>query len=440
MSVKANFRTPTSRLGDFIRVRRGISWDQSMERDAPSTSTYPVLRIPNVQASLELHDVLYLAGISTDAAARFGAAKGWTILVASNGNPDRVGNPVYVDEDRGFLFASFLMAVAPVPGSALDPKYLYHYLNSPAIQQAITESVQGTTGLKNLSQRTLLDLPLPRYSESEQRRIADILDTLDAAIQATEALIAKARQAKAGLLHDLLTRGIDENGHSRDPDAHPEQFKDSALGRIPREWDALPLSSVADLQVGYAFKSTWFEDLEGIRLLRGENVGVGVPDWSETKRLPWKMHPLYQEYELSEGDIIIGMDRTFTKQGYKISVVTSDDVPCLLVQRVGRFVPTTCLSGFLKAVLDSALYRNSLAAQQKGMDIPHLSRAEILSPLIPVPPRKEQEQISEVVSVYDARVQSEQASLGKLVNSKYGLMDDLLTGRVRVSDVERIAV
>ena len=74
----------------------------------------------------------------------------------------------------------------------------------------------------------------------EQRRIAEILDTLDEAIRKTEQVIAKLQQMKQGLLHDLLTRGIDENGELRDPERHPEQFKDSALGRIPREWEVAP--------------------------------------------------------------------------------------------------------------------------------------------------------------------------------------------------------
>ena len=67
----------------------------------------------------------------------------------------------------------------------------------------------------------------------EQRRIAAILDTVDDAIRSTEGLIAKLEQVKQGLLHDLLTRGIDENGELRDPDRHPEQFTRLPLGPDP---------------------------------------------------------------------------------------------------------------------------------------------------------------------------------------------------------------
>ncbi len=59
-----------------------------------------------------------------------------------------------------------------------------------------------------------------------------VLDTVDEAIARSEAVIAKLKQTRVGLLHDLLTRGLDEHGQLRDPVAHPEQFKDSPLGRI----------------------------------------------------------------------------------------------------------------------------------------------------------------------------------------------------------------
>ena len=78
----------------------------------------------------------------------------------------------------------------------------------------------------------------------EQWRIAEILDTLDEAIRRTEHIIAKLKHIKQGLLHDLLTRGIDENGELRDPARHPEQFKVSPLGLVPKAWKVTNLSSL----------------------------------------------------------------------------------------------------------------------------------------------------------------------------------------------------
>ena len=69
-------------------------------------------------------------------------------------------------------------------------------------------------------------------------KIAEILDTLDTTIRQTEAIIEKLKQVKQGLLHDLLTRGIDANGELRPPQSQaPHLYKDSPLGWIPREWE-----------------------------------------------------------------------------------------------------------------------------------------------------------------------------------------------------------
>jgi type I restriction enzyme S subunit len=206
-----------------------------------------------------------------------------------------------------------------------------------------------------------------------------------------------------------------------------EEFKDSPTEKMPEGWEVKPLREIADLQVGFAFKSEWFQEHEGIRLLRGENVGYGSSEWSETRRLPWKMCPNYQEYELVAGDIIIGMDRTFTKSGFKISVLEPDDVPALLVQRVGRFIPINCDHQFLKVLLNSQEYHHALLAQQKGMDIPHLSKTEILEPVVAVPPVDEQRQIAEILNTIDEAIAHTSSLIAKLKQMKAGLLHDLLT-------------
>ena len=72
-------------------------------------------------------------------------------------------------------------------------------------------------------------------------------------------------------------------------------------------------------------------------------------------------------------------------------------------------------------------------AQQKGMDIPHLSKTEILEPIVPVPDPDEQKEIASRIAAIEARLTAELRVAQKLKLEKSGLMDDLLTGRVRVT-------
>lgn len=110
--------------------------------------------------------------------------------------------------------------------------------NSPQFIARLLESVDlkrfsASTGVPSLNRNFVHPLPVLLPPNSEQTVIASILDKMDIAIEKTEVSIKKLNKIKAGLLHDLLTRGIDENGELRDPVRHPEQFKDSPLGKVP---------------------------------------------------------------------------------------------------------------------------------------------------------------------------------------------------------------
>ncbi|HLB45524.1 MAG TPA: restriction endonuclease subunit S, partial [Anaerolineales bacterium] len=131
----------------------------------------------------------------------------------------------------------------------VEPRYLFHLIFSEAVSAQLRQLETGSN-YPAVNESDVRSLRVPIAPLPEQRRIAEILDTIDAAIQQTDTLIAKLKQRKAGLLHDLLTRGLDQNGELRDPLAHPEQFKDSPLGRIPREWGLVAVGEVFDMQLG----------------------------------------------------------------------------------------------------------------------------------------------------------------------------------------------
>lgn len=310
-----------------------------------------------------------------------------------------------------------------------DKIYIYYVLDYH--MDSLANSSHGST-MKHIKRGELqkYKVPIPRLIK--QRKIAEILQTIDRAIAHTEALIEKYKQIKAGLMHDLLTRGIGADGKLRPPcDQAPELYQESAIGWIPKEWDCTNLRQVADLDVGFAFKSDWFQE-DGIKLLRGENVGYGQPDWKDMQCLSYDKSETFKEYLLCKGDMVIGMDRTFTKSGVKITVLQAFDCPSLLVQRVGRFVAFGCHKSYLRWVLISDQYLRALINQQKGMDIPHLSKAEILEPLIPLPPESEQIDIVRRTEACEHKIQKECEILEKLAKQKSGLMHDLLTGKVPV--------
>ncbi len=137
-----------------------------------------------------------------------------------------------------FWFPNFF-APCGRTSSVADARFLSWCLQRVYSQPGIWVLQQQTTGIINLKYRDYLRSVLKLAPLREQKLISVVLDTIDEGIRNTEQIIAKLGQVKQGLLHDLLTRGIDDNGELRDPTRHPEQFKDSALGRILTELGAV---------------------------------------------------------------------------------------------------------------------------------------------------------------------------------------------------------
>lgn len=182
-------------------------------------------------------------------------------------------------------------------------RFLYWFLSIVPRSSVISGSAQPQVIVQDLKRVNVSCPPLP-----EQRRIAEILDTIDNAIKRTESLISKLKAMKHGLLHDLLTHGLDKNGKLRDPKAHPEQFKDSPLGRIPREWVIQELGKAAPkIQDGTHFSP---KTTSGpFRYLTSKNIRFGHVDLSGCGWISEKEHEaIYSRCDVRYGDILLTKD------------------------------------------------------------------------------------------------------------------------------------
>lgn len=419
-------------LGELATGIRGVSYTPDQLREFKGSDTVTLLRANNIQSgSLNFNDtqIVPRGAVSDGQVMRAGDIA----VCMSNGSKSLVGKAASLatEPNESVTVGAFCSIFRPTVGA--DPGFVKYLFQSASYRKQLDFSLAGSA-INNLRNSELQSFPVLVPPPSEQRGIAKVLDTLDTTMRQTEAIIEKLKQVKQGLLHDLLTRGIDANGELRPPQSQaPHLYKDSPLGSIPKEWQATPIGKIADLQVGYAFKSECFRDSGDVRLLRGDNVGYGSPDWNAAKFLDGSLAAQFNEYALSAGDVVVGMDRSFTKSGAKFSLIGEADLPCLLVQRVGRFFATECELAFLRVLTLWPDFHRRLMAQQKGMDIPHLSKTEILEPCVPVPAAEEQRDIATRIGAVEARLAAEQRTSEKLKLEKSGLVDDLLTGRVRVT-------
>lgn len=356
---------------------------------------------------------------------------GDVLLESSGGGP---GKPVgRVALFRGapegaFLCSNFFRTLRPKTG--VDGRFLAWRLQQFYAQPRIWVFQQQTTGIINLRFRDYAAAELSWPPPPEQRGIAEILDTVDEAIRKTEEIIAKLKQVKQGLLHDLLTRGIDDNGELRDPDRHPEQFKDTSLGRIPKEWQVVELADGATVTVGYVGPTNpYYTDREaGVLFLRTGNITAHGIDLRDVRWVTPAFHGSQPKSQLIRGDVVV------SRVGYTgtAAVVPElGEVNCanMVVIRVG----TNLTPEWVRRLFEASTYIRQVSGFTAGSAQPVLNVRLVERLVTPVPAIREQLAITDRLGMYERRLGGEQAELGKLRLLKQGLMDDLLTGRVRVT-------
>lgn len=186
--------------------------------------------------------------------------------------------------------------------------------------------------------------------------------------------------------------------------------------KMPDGWRWVNIGDVASVQSGYAFKSEWFSP-DGIRLLRNANIFQGNISWEETVYLPCNQRNKYSDYELRKGDIVLALDRPLVSNGLKVSQLTSNDVPSLLLQRVGRFILNcdSIIPEYLFAFLNSSLFINAITGHDYSLGVPHISPRQVQSVGMPLPPIEEQRRIVAVLDEKLAAVaQAHQAAQAQL--------------------------
>jgi type I restriction enzyme S subunit len=155
------------------------------------------------------------------------------------------------------------------------------------------------------------------------------------------------------------------------------------------EWQ--PISQVAKVQSGYAFKSERFKP-SGIRLLRNANILPGEIYWDDVVYINPSEASRYPSYVLEEGDILISLDRPLISSGIKVARVSETDLPALLLQRVGRFLlrSTEIDADFLYAFLQSSRFIDAISGHDQSLGVPHISPGQVESVEIPILPLEDQ--------------------------------------------------
>jgi type I restriction enzyme S subunit len=296
--------------------------------------------------------------------------------------------------------------------TTFSSEYLYYCLSSDGVLAQHLRYAAGSSVLnlnKDIVSRVHVAIPGPQ----EQANISKALGEVDQLIEQLEGLIYKKKNIKQAAMQELLT------GNRR-------------LPGFEGKWKEASIGGMIDLLTGFPFPSSGYRS-SGIRLLRGSNVKRGLINWNEDLAEHWPaISSDIARYELCEGDIVIAMDGALVGRSY--ARVQPSDLPALLLQRVARIRSSSLCNDFLFFQIGSSRFADHCDSVKTSTAIPHISPADIRNFRTFIPPtKKEQNAIAAILLDLDAELSGLEAHLDKARDLKQGMMQQLLTGKIRLT-------
>lgn len=307
--------------------------------------------------------------------------------------------------------------------SKVDPDFATWFLllNQSKIRDRYSQgsTIQGmlTDDLKSLP---LLSPPLP-----QQRRIADILSTVDEQIQQTDEIFQETKSLRDSLLQDVFG-DLNSKSDQKKVQLGPFQIQ------IPDYWETVYLNDLNQdgYPICYGVVQPGEHDESGIPLLNIEDVDdTGQIQRESIHKISADLHEQYSRSQLQGGEVLVSVKGTVGN----IIHLDEEIGEANISRDLARITPTTDLDArWLKYCLSTKIYQDLIDVFSTGSTRASLNIGELRKIPIICPPVSEQERISEILSTVESEIEIERRTKQHLQNLKRGLMQDLLTGKVRV--------
>jgi type I restriction enzyme, S subunit len=426
----------------LIEHKSGYTWGKEQELDKPEQGAVRVLTVTNIQEKLDLSSELYLKDVKDRDKKEKSVNKDWTIAVSSNGNRKRIGNAVFVKDDTDYLFASFLTAFKPKIDADITPEYFFQWFSSHMVQERITAVSEGTTGLGNLDIRYLrnMDIEYPD-NEAEQKAIAKILSKVDEAIKASENSIKAAEILKKSLMQNLFTGKLKPDGKWR----KDIDLQKTAYGLIAKDWryckiqDLIKDNFITEVKDGNHGESHPISSefvTEGIPFIMASDISGGFIDFVNCKKIPVERAKKLRIGFSIKDDVLLSHKASM---GFT-AIVPDVDPYIMLTPQVTYYrcnkekLLPEYLGCFFQTYKFQRLFETYSAQSTRNfMGITNQKKMHIYLPNT----IEEQEQIISPISDVHKQIVAKHEKIKKLQKLKKSLMQNLLTGKVRV-DVNKI--
>lgn len=315
-----------------------------------------------------------------------------------------------------------------ITGIVLDPNKLNNEFFRHQLElnkDLLIRFAQGTS-FAEIRPPTLVKLEFLYPNDvKEQQKIATILQTIDKTVDQTKNLIEKHKKIKQGLMLDLFVKGLNIN---------EPKLKDSPIGKIPRSWDCKPLGDICFITKLAGFEFTNYinyTDNGEIIAIRALNIKNEKLDLTDIQRITKRVSDMLPRSKVKKGDVLI----TYIGAYIGDLLLIEESNKFHLAPNVAKIVSKGSINPKL---LEYIMRFNRTQRQFQNFTTttanPSLTMGQIRNVYIAYPNNpNEQTKLIEKIDAINKRIISEEENLKKYIKIKSGLMQDLLTGKVRVA-------
>ena len=326
---------------------------------------------------------------------------------------------VYSQSGENIVFLSSIAIIRPQKNILLG-EYLNQYLQETRTLERLSNTKTGSA-IKRIVLKDIKNIKIIIPKIQEQERIASILSTVDEQIDNVDALIEKNKELKKGLMQTLLIKGI---GHTK--------FKKTEIGEIPEEWELESMNKiVTSTQLG---TNTLGKENEKIPMLKMGNLTIGGFDFNKLEYISEEELEMNKEYILSNGDFLFNTRNTLELVG-KSAVWNSQIDKAIFNSNIMRIKYCSKINDFYMGYyFSSDIGWKQLKSISTGTtSVAAIYTKDLMKIKVIIPSIGEQEKIVSILLEVDKKIEEYENKKQKLEELKKGLMQQLLTGMIRVT-------
>ncbi len=355
------------------------------EKQNKNKTKFPVSRIETIShETIDFNKVRYLDHPLPETIQKYKIEKE-DILFSNINSDSHLGKTAIFLDDTLLLHGINLLLIRP-DSRIIHPKFLnfiFNYLRKLGFFYSIA---QHAVNQSSINQTKIKEIPIQLPPLNEQKRIVEKIEELFSLVDSIEQILIQTKNQLKFSYQSILKFYFDS------------------------DYEILKLNDVCDLLSGKAFKKSEYST-EGVRLFQIANVSFGKITWDDIAYLPLEYLKKYPKLELKDGDVIMALNRPIIRRQIKVGMLSPNDVPSILYQRVGKFILfDKIIPKFLFYFLQSSMFIKQLESSLQGIDIPFINKSKLMSFSLPLPTLKEQKIIVQKIEEKFTLVQNTENS------------------------------